>query len=142
MDHLAFYLTSESESNLLTLRYAHMWLMKCQGLIPDKHSLIYGLEHAPGLLLAHQVIPKPRRCKATTSVHESHESGIRRGCWRHGGPPCVTMLGGWTPLQAQMFTPGLMVAAASVPVCVGISLACPHVSLIELPHSMVAKLRR
>lgn len=34
-----------------------------------------------------------------------------------------------------------MVAAASVPVCVGISLACPHTSSIELPHSMVAKLQ-
>lgn len=63
MDCLAFYLTSESESNLLTLRYAHMWLMKCQGLISDKHLLKYGLEHTPRLLLVHQVILKLRGVK-------------------------------------------------------------------------------
>lgn len=64
MDYLAFYLTSESESNLLTLRYAHMWLVKCQGLIPDKHSANIWIRRRPGLLLAHRgTIPKPRRCK-------------------------------------------------------------------------------
>lgn len=72
----------KSESNLLTLRYAHMWLVKCQGLIPDKHSLIYGLERKPQVFyLRIKSSQKPRRCKATTSVHESHESGICRGCW-------------------------------------------------------------
>ena len=51
------------------------------------------------------------------------------------------MLGGWSPLQAQTFTSGLVAAAASVPACVGISLGCPHVNSIELPYSMLAKLR-
>ena len=83
MDCLAFYLTSESESNLLTLRYAHTWLMKCQGLISDKHLLKYGLEHTPRLLLAHQVIPKLRGVKPPLLFMNPKNSVAIRGN-RHG----------------------------------------------------------
>ena len=122
MDCLAFYLTSESESNLLTLIYAHMWLMKCQGLISDKHLLKYGLEHTPRLLLVHQVILKLRGVKPPLLFMNPMSQESAEGAGGTVGLPVSQCWEAGLPLQAQTFTSGLMVAAASVPVCVGVSL--------------------